>query len=119
MKKHVTAVGAIQIGLGIIWFMAAIIVFVVLNFTKEFAEVNEIQYTILRFLSISIPVFVGFLSILALAGGIGMLMWRSWARYLGIVVAALGCLAIPIGTLIGVYSLWVLFQDDTVIYCKT
>jgi len=31
-----------------------------------------------------------------------------------IVVAALGCLNIPIGTLKGVYSLWVLLQDETI-----
>jgi len=31
-----------------------------------------------------------------------------------IVVSALGCLFIPIGTLSGVYALWVLLQDDTV-----
>jgi hypothetical protein len=42
------------------------------------------------------------------------LSYLSWARYLIIVVAALGCLNIPIGTLKGVYSLWVLLQDDTV-----
>jgi hypothetical protein len=30
------------------------------------------------------------------------------------VVAALGCLNIPIGTLKGVYTLWVLLQDETI-----
>jgi hypothetical protein len=29
-------------------------------------------------------------------------------------VAALGCLNIPIGTLKGVYFLWVLLQNDTI-----
>jgi hypothetical protein len=54
------------------------------------------------------------MSTLGLVGGIGLLSYMSWARYLVIVVAALGCLNIPIGTLKGVYSLWVLLQDDTV-----
>jgi len=69
---------------------------------------------ILSFLAVSIPVLIGFMSTLGLIGGIGLLSHSPWARYLIIVVAALGCLNIPIGTLKGVYSLWVLLQDDTV-----
>ena len=69
---------------------------------------------VLGFLSISIPILVGFMSTLGLIGGIGLLSLQPWARYLVIVVAALGCLNIPIGTLKGVYSLWVLLQDETI-----
>jgi len=69
---------------------------------------------ILRFLSISLPLLIGVMSTLGLIGGIGLLSFLPWARYLVIVVAALGCLNIPIGTLKGVYTLWVLLQDDTV-----
>jgi hypothetical protein len=54
------------------------------------------------------------MSTLGLVGGIGLLTFQPWARFLVIVVAALGCLNIPIGTLKGVYSLWVLLQDDTI-----
>ena len=59
-----------------------------------------------------------FLSTLGLVGGIGLLAYKPWARYLVIVVSALGCLNIPIGTLKGVYSLWVLLQDETLNYSK-
>ena len=69
---------------------------------------------VLSFLAVSIPLLIGFMSTLGLVGGIGLFPIQSWARYLIIVVAALGCLNIPIGTLKGVYSLWVLLQDDTV-----
>jgi len=68
----------------------------------------------LRFLSVSLPILFGFLATLGLVGGIGLLAYKPWARYIVMVVAALGCLNIPIGTLKGVYTLWVLLQDDTV-----
>jgi len=58
---------------------------------------------------------IGFLSTLGLVGGIGLLSFQPWARYLVMIVAAIGCLNIPIGTLKGVYSLWVLLQDETLI----
>jgi hypothetical protein len=114
MKKHVTVVGAIHIGFGFIGLIGAIAVFFALNFARGFVENEEIPALVLRILSLSLPLLIGFMSTLGLVGGIGLLACQSWARYLVIVVAALGCLNIPIGTLKGVYSLWVLLQDDTV-----
>lgn len=114
MKKHVTVVGAIQIGFGILGLIGAVVVFFALNFARGFVENDEVPTMVLQFLSVSLPVLLIFLSTLGLVGGIGLLAFKSWARYLVIVVAALGCLNIPIGTLKGVYFLWVLLQDDTV-----
>lgn len=114
MKKHVTVVGAIQIGFGILSLIGAVVVFFALTFAKGFAGGDEVGQTVLRFISVSLPLLIGFMATLALVGGIGLLAYKPWARYLVIVVAALGCLFIPIGTLSGVYALWVLLQDDTI-----
>lgn len=114
MKKHVTVVGAIHIGFGLLGLIGAIVAFFALNFAKGVVGGDELPSMVLGFLSISIPLLIGFMSTLGLVGGIGLLSFQSWARYLVIVVAALGCLNIPIGTLKGVYSLWVLLQDDTI-----
>ncbi len=114
MKKHVTVVGAIHIGFGALGLIGALAAFFALNFARGFVENEEIPNMVLGFLSISIPLLVGFMSTLGLIGGIGLLSYQPWARYLVIVVAALGCLNIPIGTLKGVYSLWVLLQDETI-----
>ena len=114
MKKHVTVVGAIHIGFGILGLIGAVVVFFVLTFARGFVDNEEVPTMVLGILSISIPLLVGFMSTLNLVGGIGLLAFKSWARYLVIVVAALGCLNIPIGTLKGVYSLWVLLQDETI-----
>ena len=114
MKKHVTVVGAIHIGFGLLGLICALAVFFLLNFAKGFVSGEEIPTIVLGFLAASLPLLVGFLSTLGLVGGIGLIALKSWARYLIIVVAALGCLNIPIGTLKGVYSLWVLLQDDAI-----
>jgi len=114
MKKHVTIVGALHIGFGILGLIGAVAIFFALNFAKGFVTGDEIPTLVLGFLSLSLPLLVGFMSTLGLVGGIGLLTFQSWARYLVIVVAALGCLNIPIGTLKGVYSLWVLLQDETI-----
>ena len=114
MKKHVTVVGAIHIGFGILGLIGAVAAFFVFNFAKGFVEGEEVPTLVLGFMAVSVPILIGFLSTLGLVGGIGLLSYMSWARYLVIVVAALGCLNIPIGTLKGVYSLWVLLQDETI-----
>jgi len=115
MKKHVTVVGAIHIGFGFIGLILALGAFFALNFARGVVGNEEIPSMVLRFLSVSVPLLIGFLSTLGLVGGIGLLSFQPWARYLIMVVAAIGCLNIPIGTLKGVYSLWVLLQDETML----
>lgn len=114
MKKHITLVGSLQIGFSTIGLMAAVAVFVALTFARHLTEDDEVPQIVLGFLSISIPVLLGFLSILGLIGGIGVLVYKTWARYLVIVLATLGCVNIPFGTAKGVYTIWVLIQDETV-----
>jgi len=113
MKKHVVVVGAIHIGFGFLGLIGALAVFFALNFARGFVQNEDVPVMVLRFLSLSLPLLIGFMSTLGLVGGIGLIAFKPWARYLIIVVAALGCLNIPVGTLKGVYSLWVLLQDET------
>ena len=114
MKKHVTVVAAIHIGFGILGLIGAVGAFFLFTFLIGVVGNEEVPTMIFRFLRISVPLLIGFLSTLGLVGGIGLLSYLPWARYMVIVVAALGCLNIPIGTLKGVYTLWVLLQDETV-----
>jgi len=61
-------------------------------------------------------VIAGFLAVLSLPGiigGIGLLKRWSWARYLVLILALFDLFMIPIGTLLGIYSFWVLLQDET------
>jgi hypothetical protein len=113
MKKHVAVVGAIQIGFAILVLIGAVVIYFVMRFAMGQAG-DPTGEMVLGFLSVSLPILLGFLATLGLVGGIGLLSYKSWARYIVMVAAALGCLFIPIGTLIGVYTLWVLLQDETI-----
>ena len=114
MKKHVTVVGVIHIAFGVLGLIGALTVFFALHFARGFVSNEEIPEMVLSMLAISLPLLIGFMSTLGLVGGIGLLAYKNWARYMVIIVAAIGCINIPIGTLKGVYSLWVLLQDETV-----
>ena len=51
-----------------------------------------------------------------LAAGIGLLMHKNWGRILSIVIAILELFIFPIGTLIGLYAIFVLAQDSATEY---
>ena len=66
-----------------------------------------------------VPVFlsvVGMLTlILAVAGfavGWGLLERRPWARTLGIVIGVIALMSPPLGTALGIYTLWVLVPHE-------
>ena len=50
---------------------------------------------------------------LAFLVGFGLLRRQSWARVLGIVVAILALLKFPVGTALGIYTLWVLVPSES------
>jgi hypothetical protein len=50
---------------------------------------------------------------LAFLVGFGLLRRRSWARVVGIIVAILSLLKFPIGTALGIYTLWVLLPSES------
>jgi hypothetical protein len=114
IKKHVTVVGALHIGFGIIGLIGALVVFFALSFARGIVADEEIPSKVLSLLVIILPVLIGFISTLDVVGGIALLTYKPWARILVLIVAAMGCLNIPIGTLKGVYSIWVLMQDEAV-----
>ena len=50
---------------------------------------------------------------LNLVAGMGLLKFKSWARIMALILAILNLLAFPIGTALGVYTLWVLLSKET------
>ena len=45
--------------------------------------------------------------------GWGLLKLRPWSRILGIVLAAISLIRIPLGTIFGIYALIILFNKET------
>ena len=113
MEKHVTLVAALYIGFGALGILIGIIVFVavvgggVLSGDPQAMAITSTVGSLVGgfFIILSIPEVIG---------GIGLLKHKSWARILVLVLAATDLVFIPIGTAIGIYSIWVLLQDETV-----
>jgi hypothetical protein len=113
MEKHINIVAALHIGLSVLGIITGIIVFVVLHFAGDLSGDQEAQYI----LSIIARVIVGFLVFLSVPGfiaGIGLFKRKEWARILTLIISVISLLNFPIGTAVGVYSIWALVHPEVV-----
>ena len=113
MKQHVSFVGAMHIGFGVLGLLGALAIFYGFQFLFQFVEEEPIAEEVLLFVGNSIAIFLLFFSVLGVIGGIGLFSYRPWARILVMIVSAINCLNVPVGTAKGIYSLWVLMQAET------
>lgn len=114
MKQHVSFVGALHVGFGILGLIGALAVYITFNFAVGFVEHEPIAEQVLVFLGGTVSLLILFFSCLGIIGGIGLFSYKPWARILVMIVSAINCLNIPIGTAKGVYSIWVLMQKETI-----
>jgi hypothetical protein len=69
---------------------------------------------VLGIIGAAIFLFLVIVSLPGIITGIGLLHYREWARILGIVLSAISLPAVPFGTALGAYGLWVLLNTRTV-----
>ena len=113
MEKHLTIVAALQVGFSLLGILAAVIVYTVLRSVSTFVDDYQAE-RVLRIVAFWVPLFLMVISVPGLIGGIGLFMRQGWARILVLIFSVLDLLNIPIGTAIGIYTIWVLVQTDTV-----
>ena len=113
MKKHVNVAAILQIVFGSIVAIGGLAIAFAFGFVDQFVD----DPTAVKVLGIvGTPLIIMFLLFggAMIAGGVGLFSCKPWARVLTLVMAAIGLLNIPIGTLKGVYIIWVLVQSETV-----
>lgn len=91
IEKHISIVGRLHIALNLISIGLAI-------------------FFALYFDALFLPLAIILFSIPGIVAGFGLLKRKSWSRVLGIAMAIFNLLTIPHGTIIGIYSLIVLFN---------
>jgi hypothetical protein len=115
MQKHITIVGALHVAFAAWGIMWAIIVFVLLfGLTSSLIGADRTTVGILTTVGCLVPGMLFALALPAIIGGVGLLRLKPWARYLILVLSILDLLNVPIGTAVGIYSIWVLLNDETV-----
>jgi hypothetical protein len=126
MEKHVTLVGVLNIVYRAVTILEAGVL-VALGFWFEplmwklmrFHTIrpHEVPFEVLDLVPLILFVIAAVVvvfSILGIIGAIGVLKRKEWGRILLLVISFFNLARIPLGTLLGVYSIWVLLSDETI-----
>ena len=115
LQRHVPILGWLHIAGGALFVLCGLFVFSF--FTGIGVASGEADaMRILGIVGLSAGSFLVVLGLPALAAGYGLLKRRPWARMLTLVLGILNLINIPIGTVMGVYTLWVLLDDRAAAY---
>lgn len=115
LGQHVRFLGWLFAALGLVGLLVATFVFLLLT-TIGLASGDPDARVVLPVVGISVGFFVAMLSLPGLVAGYGLVKRRPWARYLALVIAFFNLVNIPLGTMLGLYSFWVLLQSEAAAY---
>ena len=110
MKTHLTVIGTVNIGFGIIGLFFGFLVILILSgfFPIDFG--NFPAALVGTIAGSSIILF----SIAFIIAGAGILKESAWARIMTLILSTISLIKVPWGTAWGIYSIWVLVNPETV-----
>ncbi|GAB4146403.1 MAG: hypothetical protein Fur0021_04510 [Candidatus Promineifilaceae bacterium] len=111
LEQHVTVLGWLHIGSNILLLIIGGFVFFLLT-TIGVISGDQEATAILGMVGTFIGLLMAALAIPGMIAGWGLLKRKNWGRVLGIVVGVFSLMNFPLGTAIGVYTLYVLLQEE-------
>ena len=106
--RHVQLLGILWLAYGALQLLGGIVVWLVSRFILEPLTIHSRVPVFVPMLLVGVAAFILLMAAVACAVGWGLLQREGWARILAIVLAFLELLNIPLGTALGIYTLWVL-----------
>ncbi|WP_423128903.1 hypothetical protein [Gaoshiqia sp. Z1-71] len=113
MEKHISLIGILHIVCGALGLLTALFIYTMLHLVGDFTDDSNANFILSTIANILAVVFVIF-SIPGIIGGIGLIKRRQWARILILILSILNLLNFPLGTALGIYSIWALVQPEIV-----
>jgi hypothetical protein len=112
MENHVTVIGILYIAFSALMLLLAIIVFTAVVGGGIISGDSEAM-AITAIVGPAVAALFLLLAAPGLIGGIYLLKRRPWARILVLVLGFLNLIHIPIGTALGIYTIWVLLKNES------
>lgn len=110
-ENHVVIVAWLHVGAAALFAAGGIFVFTFFASIGLAARDAE-ALPILGAIGSAVALFLLSLSVPGFLAGYGLLQRRPWARVLAIVIGFLQLVNFPIGTAIGAYTIWILFDEQ-------
>lgn len=113
IEQHIPVLGMVHLVSGAFFVLIGVFVFFFLSNLGVLIAVDDpIAPQVLSMVGISVGVLLVVLGLPGIIAGYGLLKRYSWARGLAVAVGVLNLPNVPLGTIIGAYTLLVLLQDD-------
>ncbi|UXE66690.1 MAG: hypothetical protein KA713_19990 [Chryseotalea sp. WA131a] len=125
MESHKRVVGILYIVTGILQFIGMLLLSVLISslipFIADSAEENTrwVFEWIVPFINIIVAIIIVLFSIPSIIGGGALLQGKSWALTLVLILGCFKLFSFPIGTAIGIYTIWVYAEDKKSVSEKT
>jgi hypothetical protein len=126
MEKHISLVGILNIVYEFFSLIGACVLFAIALGFRYFFELisrydhhgmNEMPPELLDIVPLiltAIGILLFVFSIVGIIGAIGVMKKKEWGRITMLVISFFNLIHIPLGTVLGVYSIWVLLNDETI-----
>lgn len=112
MQTHIKILGWLYIILGVLGILAAgVVVLAVAG--GGLISGDRTAITVTMIVALVIGGFLVLVSAPGIIAGFGLLGYQPWARILTLVLGILNLPGFPTGTALGVYTLYVLLDDET------
>ncbi len=111
MQNHTKIVGILHAVFGAFGLLAAIVMFLAIA-GGGLLSGDAGAMAITALVGTVIAAFLAVLSLPAIIGGVGLINGKSWARVLVLVLGFINLLNFPIGTALGIYTIWALMKTD-------
>lgn len=111
LEQHVPILGVLHLVSGALFAVIGIFLFVFLGGIGA-VSLDPTAFRVLIVVGFTTGILLVVLSLPGMVAGYGLLKRRSWARALAVAVGILNLFNVPFGTVIGVYTLYVLLQTD-------
>ena len=112
MRDHVTIVSLLRFGFNALGLLVAALVFLAVV-GGGLISGDPVAMRVTLIVGTAAGLFMALLSVAGLIVSIGLFKRWSWARWLALILAVFDLTLVPLGTLYGIYAIWVLMQAET------
>ena len=118
METHVKVVAALHMVMGALGVLCALALMLIFGGAASIVSLGgdpdaAVAVPVIGLVGMALVVGLLVLAVPAIFVGVGLWQLRPWARVGGIVLSIFDLVWVPLGTIVGVYGLWVLFSKPT------
>jgi hypothetical protein len=114
MNKHIDVISVLWIVSGALGILIGLFTFWLFFGISYIPDVDWEASQILRIVGVWAGGIIAFFSIPEIIAGVGLIKRKEWGRILALVVSFFNLIWFPLGTALGVYSIIILLNDESV-----